>query len=122
MGNFAYHRDGRIRVWGPNSADDNGRLIQVSDGWGAEQNAQESRSADVEVMVWVDGPKPDFESEWLPMHSQNKPLSFRTVTHSLGATPALVKVMVRDPSTGFIYEAHGAATVDDDLVKPFGGT
>lgn len=60
---------------------------------------------------------PDFDSGWFTMQSQQGTDSYKEVTHDLGQYPSRVKVLVKaidGANEGFIFEAIGVASKDDD--------
>lgn len=60
---------------------------------------------------------PSWQSDWLPLSSQQGQESFMEVYHGLGEIPLKGKALVR-PTTGpnqdFMFEAIGSAQWDDD--------
>ncbi|XP_052783203.1 uncharacterized protein LOC128219434 [Mya arenaria] len=67
---------------------------------------------------------PSFDSGWLPLISQDRTRSYRTVNHALGAVPSIVDVQVKSldaPNDGFIFRGYGNGERDDDNNEPYGG-
>ena len=71
-------------------------------------------------------PPPDYQSDWFEMESQHSTKSQMTKTHGFGYYPSKVKVLVRpvsDPlnDEGWVFEAGGLSTEDDDGSRSYGG-
>jgi hypothetical protein len=71
-------------------------------------------------------PPPDWESDWFSMESQHSTRSEETKTHGFGFYPSRVKVLVSPiggtlQSEGWIFEAGGISTRDDDHTSSYGG-
>ncbi|KAL4226706.1 hypothetical protein ACF0H5_014686 [Mactra antiquata] len=79
-------------------------------------NHQASNEAYVRVKVWspVDFPKPDIESEWFPLDTDNPSRAYHELTHGLNEYPGLVNVQTRSTSKNgenvVIFEGVGTST------------
>ncbi|KAL4226254.1 hypothetical protein ACF0H5_014237 [Mactra antiquata] len=60
-------------------------------------NHQTSNEAYVRVKIWspADFPKPDIESEWFPLDTDNSSLAYYELTHGLNEYPGFVNIQIR---------------------------
>ena len=85
-----------------------------------EQTIQ-TLQAQIEELSNSKYPRPDFDSGWFRMKSQDNVLCYKQVFHEFNAVPSNVKVLVKVPEEekygdmkGMIFEGIGAQPNDDD--------
>ena len=123
---FAYNSE-FIRIWAP--SDPKGHVVFVKDGWGGEENTQESNEAEVVVEVWKDGPAPTYQMEHVIDTRAKNPKVFLQVDHGLRQLPERVIVRLSPMETsdtepnqnkGFWFHAI-ASSQNPDPTSNFGG-
>ena len=70
-----------------------------------------------------------FETDWIPIHANEKLNSFRQINHTIGRVPgvtiARARVNVEDPYTGdkrhLAFDAIGSVMADEYFDEPYGG-
>lgn len=117
---FAYNSE-IVRIWAPTSA--NGHIVFVKDGWGGEENTQESDEAEVIVEVWKDGSAPAFQIELvINTHVPNQ--TYYRVDHELRKLPERVIVRISpaesSDNAGFWFHGVGASQ-NPNPTSNFGG-
>ena len=112
----------QYRVYAPCARTGNtntqGAIINVGGGWGNDVNAQRSHTARVRVTAGPDSP-PSFDSGWIDAAASTS-VSYWAFNHSLGGTPARVRVLAKAVSgldRGFVYDGVGGTLSDDDQVR-----